>query len=144
MIVSMDYKYSYADEFMLNKNANGLGFFANNLDFFFYELPMSLVVLLVLLLVFKLLFNHRVSRYFRKYAFAGVFLFVLYEGNVEQFAFYFFMECRNLFSLNFSHKLVNIMLVYFFALLVLSSVGGLLWFLYHYRKLLKYFLEDSK
>jgi len=80
MMVSMDYKYSYADEFMLNKNSNGLGFFANNLDFFFYELPVSLVVLLVLLLIFKLLFNYRVSRYFRKYAFAGVFLFVLYEG----------------------------------------------------------------
>ncbi len=78
----------------------------------------------------------------RKYSFYGTFLFVLYEGNVEHFAYYFFAECKNLFSACASHKIANIFLIYFFFLMIVYVIGGLLWFTYHYRKLLKYFLED--
>ena len=35
-------------------------------------------------------------------------------------------------------------MIYFFFLLIVFSVAGLLFFAYHYRKLVKYFLEDSK
>ena len=93
---------------------------------------------------FRLFFNYRVSKYFRKYAFSGVFLYIMYEGNVEQFAFFFFSECKNLFSANLSHKMANVLMIYFFFLLIVFSIGGLLWFYYHYRKLCKYFLEESK
>ena len=36
------------------------------------------------------------------------------------------------------------MMLYFFFILMVFGVGGLVWFTFHYRKLVKYFLEDSK
>ena len=143
-LLSIDLKKNYTDSFMYERNPNGLGFFANNLDFFFYELPFIFLTYLLFSLLFRLLFNFRVSKYFRKYAFYGLFLLILYEGNVEQFAFFFFSECRNLFSANLSHKLANIFLIYFFFLTIAFSVGGLFFYFYNYRKLVKYFLEDSE
>lgn len=144
MVTGLNYKQNYTDSFILSRNEEGLGFFANNLDFFFYELPFSFIAYLILSLAFRTLFNYRISKYLRKYAFSGIFLFIIYEGNVEQFAFYFFSECKTLFSINFSHKIANVIMIYFFFLMLVFSIGGLLWFFYHYRKLVKYFMEDSK
>ena len=33
---SLNQKYEYSDSNFLSKNSNGIGFFANNLDFLFY------------------------------------------------------------------------------------------------------------
>ena len=109
-----------------------------------YEIPAAVVIYIVLSLLFRALFNYRISKYLRKYSFYGTFLCVIFEGNVEQFAFYFFSECRNLFSFNFEHKLANVFMIYFFFLVLVSSIGGFLWFFFHYKKLVKYFLEDSE
>jgi len=35
-------------------------------------------------------------------------------------------------------------MIYFFFLMVVFSVGGLVFFFFHYRKLVKYFMEDSE
>lgn len=94
----------------------------------------------LLSIIFKLLFNYRVSLLLRKYSFYGTLLFIIYEGNVESFAFFFFAECRNLFSVDFVHKLANVFMVYFFFLLIIFVIGGMLWFTYHYKKLTKYFV----
>ena len=141
---ALDQKKNYTNNFTLSRNPNGLGFYANNLDFFFYELPVMFLVQLLLLFLFYRLFNYRISKYFRKYSFYGIFMLMVYEGNVEQFAFYFFSECKSLFSLNFSHKIANVLLIYFFFFVIVFSVGGLFMLFYHYRKLSKYFMEDSK
>jgi hypothetical protein len=144
LLESVDYKKNYTDSFISARNPNGLGFFVNNLEFFYFELPSILLTYFALSLVFRLLFNFRVSVYFRKYAFYGTFLLILYEGNVEQLSFFFFSECRNLFSSNLSHKFANVIMIYFFFFVVVFSVAGLLFFFYHYRKLVKYFIEDSE
>ena len=46
--------------------------------------------------------------------------------------------------MNFSHKIANVLMIYFFFMLVLFSVEGLLFCLFHLSKLVKYFIEDSK
>ena len=144
MLESIEQKKKYTSDENIEKNPNGLGFFANNLEFFYYELPLIFITYLLFAGAFKLLFNFRISKYIRKYAFAGILLFIIYEGNIEQFAFYFFTECKNLFSFNFPHKIANVLMIYFFFILIVFSVAGLLFFTYHYRKLVKYFMEDSK
>ena len=126
------------------KNPNGMGFFANNLEFFFYEFPSALGIYFLFFWIFRALFNYRISKLIRKYSFYGILLFIIYEGNIEQLAFYFFRECKNLFSFNFSHKMANVFMIYFFFLIIVFSVGGLLFFFFHYKKLIKYFLEESK
>ena len=35
-------------------------------------------------------------------------------------------------------------MIYFFFFLLVFSIGGFLWFFFNYRKLIKYFLEDTK
>lgn len=107
-------------------------------------MPCIFLTYVVLFLLFRALFNHRISIYLRKYSFYGIFLLIVYEGNVESFTFFFFNECKNLFSANFYHKMANVFMIYFFFLLVVFSVGGLVFFYYHYRKMAKYFMEDCK
>ena len=40
--------------------------------------------------------------------------------------------------------MANVVMIYFFFLMIVFSVGGMLFFYFNYRKLVKYFLEDSK
>jgi hypothetical protein len=82
MLENVDYKKNYTDSFIYERNPSGLGFFANNLDFFFFELPSILLTYLALSLLFRLTFNFRISKYVRKYSFYGTFFLILYEGNV--------------------------------------------------------------
>ena len=95
-------------------------------------------------ILFKMLFNYRISKYIRKYSFYGILLLIVYEGNIEQFSFYFFSECRNLFSRTWAHKMSRVLMLYFFFFLIIFAVGGLVWFKFHYKKLVKYFMEDQK
>lgn len=94
LIGALDQKYNYTSSDFLEKNPNGIGFYANNLDFFFFELPFILAIHFLLNIIFKILFNYRVSLILRKYSLYGTLLFIIYEGNVEHFAFYFFAECK--------------------------------------------------
>ena len=144
LLAAVEHKAAYSDAEFLGRNENGVGFFANMLDYFFYELPSSLLMCLVLTLLFRLLFHHRFSLYLRQYSLVGVFLIIVCEGNVEQFSFYFFMECRNFFSASLSHRLANVFLVFFFFVVVTFAVGGLVWFRYHYKKLVKYLVDDYR
>jgi hypothetical protein len=71
-------------------------------------------------------------------------LVLVYEGNIEMFTFYFFSECRSFFSSCFGHKLANVFILYFFFLMLVFSFVGFFFFLCLYRRLAKYFLEESK
>jgi hypothetical protein len=142
LIRLVDYKKDYSDSSLLEKNSLGIGFWANNLDFFYYQMPVLLLIYLLLSLTFRLLFNYRVSLLFRKYSFYGLLILIVYEGNMEQFSFYFFSECENLFSASLSHKLSNTFMLFFFFLAVVFAIGGLIWFKVYYRKLVKYFTEE--
>ena len=144
VLSSLDRQKEYSPPGFLEKNENGIGFFANNLEFFFFELPGIIVVYVAFALLFRLLFNFRVSRLIRKYSFYGVLVFIMFEGSVEQFAFYFFAECRLLYSATPLHKLGRVFMLLFFFPLIIFTVGGLTFFLVHYKKLVKYFMEDCR
>lgn len=144
LLDALDRKQVYSGDFFLSRNSNGIGFFANNLDFFYYKVPVLFVGYLLLSLMFKVLFNYRLSRYFRKYSFYGIILLIIYEGNIEQFTFYFLEECKNFFSATLTHKLGNVFMTHFFFIALFFSVAGLIWFKFHYRKLVKYFTEEYK
>jgi hypothetical protein len=144
LLEELDYKYVYTEPQFIERNPNGNGFFSNNLDFFFYELPGILLVYLLLFLAFRAIFKFKVSKYLRKYSFYGLLFLVVFEGNIEQFSFYFFTECSYLFSASLRHKFVNIFIIFFFFVMLVFAVGGLAWFRFHYRSMLKYFMEDSK
>lgn len=95
-------------------------------------------------MAFKALFNRRVSLYLRKYSFSGIIILMIYEGNMENFSFYFFEEMKNLFSRNITHKVGKIFMLYFFFIAVVFTFGGLLYLKFHYRRLVKYFTEEYR
>ena len=144
MLGSLDRQKEYSPPGFLEKNENGIGFFANNLEFFFFELPGIIVLYITFSLLFRLLFNFRISRLIRKYSFYGVLVFIMFEGNVEQFAFYFFAECRLLYSATPLHKLGRVFMLLFFFPLLVSSFCGITLSLVYYKKLVKYFMEDCR
>jgi len=82
ILSSANLKENYAAAYIYERNENGLGFFANNLDFFFYELPFIILVYLLMLIIFKLLKKLTIAKYFKKYSFYCVGFLILYEGNV--------------------------------------------------------------
>lgn len=69
---------------------------------------------------------------------------MIYEGNIERFSFYFFQETKNFFSRNISQKISKVLMIYFFFAAVVFGVGGLLYFKFYYKKLIKYFTEEYK
>lgn len=139
-----DKKKAYSDQVFLEKNENGVGFMANFLDYFFYELPVMVLIFLLLNLLFRLLFNYRISVNIRRYSLWGALFLVFYEGNMEQFSFYYFLELQNFFSISPLHKGTNIFVIFFFGIAVIFGVGGLIFFKYHYGKLAKYLIDESK
>ena len=78
MVEKLDNQKNYTHPDFLQKNENGIGFFANNLEFFFYELPGIILIYIVFSLAFRLLFNYRISKLIRKYAFYGILLLVIF------------------------------------------------------------------
>jgi hypothetical protein len=78
LLDALDYKYPYSDAMFLERNQNGIGFYANNLDFFYFTLPVIFLTYLVMHLIFRALFNYRISSYFRKYSFYGILLLLIY------------------------------------------------------------------
>jgi len=125
----------------LAKNNNGIGFFANHLDFIYFQVPFSFLLISTFYLAFHLLFTYRISIVLRKYSLLATVLFVLFEGNVEEFAFYLFSELKYFFSINFTHKIANVVILYILFLMIIFSVAGLMWLKFHYNKLVKYFVE---
>jgi hypothetical protein len=124
---------------MLEINEDGSGFFANNYNILVYSLPLIIMIEVIFFSLFHLTKNHPFSKIFRKYYFFGILLFMFFEGNIEQYCFYFFEEFSLFFSANFTHKLMNIFLLLFFFVTVFMCVGSYIWFKAYYEKKAKYF-----
>lgn len=73
------------------------------------------------------------SRYLLKYTMYIVLLLMIIEGNVEQYSYYMFAELSNFFSASFKHKIVNVGLILFFYLFIITSVGFVWFVALHYK-----------
>jgi len=91
--------------------------------------------------IFEMLFKYRISVFFRKYSFYAIIFFMVFEGNVEQFAFDIFCELKLFMSINFTHKVANVVILLILFVIIIFSVSSLLWMKFHYKKLVKYFVE---
>ena len=118
-----------------------MGFYANQLNSLYFQLPFILVMVTLFYNLFYLLFKYRVSLYLRKYSLLGIIFFMLLDGNFEQFGFYIFGELNYFFSIDFTHKLANLGILFILFILIIFSVGGLLYLKFHYKKLVNYFIQ---
>ena len=65
MLNQLNQKYNYTDRDFLDKNSNGIGFYANNFDVFYFQIPFIITVYVLLSFLFNVLFNYRISLLFR-------------------------------------------------------------------------------
>jgi hypothetical protein len=80
----------------------------------------------------------------RKFDFWGYLLIIIFEGNVQQFAFYLTAEWRNTFFFSLGDRWLKAGVVWFGFLLVVVSVGGFLIAYGTYRKLNKYLVDNNR
>lgn len=80
--MACDFKKSRSLASFLSENGPGDSFMINNATFFVYFLPGASLFYLLLRLSFRLTRKWPISRIFRRFAFSGLFLQLLMEGNV--------------------------------------------------------------
>lgn len=123
---------------------DSLSLVASCTNFFVVSAPITLVTFFTLSLAFRLLFRFRVSQFLRKFDFLGFLFILLFEGNVQQFAFFLGFEWREAFSFSFSTKLLKSSVVFFgFAVISLSVCGYFVCYAF-YRRLNKYIMDNNK
>jgi hypothetical protein len=79
---------TYAYSFPERESEGSEGILTNCGNFITFGLPLTFVAFLLLRYAFKALFRRPYSRLLRKFDFLGYFLILVFEGNVQQFAFY--------------------------------------------------------
>lgn len=113
-------------------------------DTIFLDLPITLVTFLVGYVIFRLLFNSRLSLIFRSYSILGCFVYVVLDGKIEMATFYFLSSALLLTSTSFRGKAETVVIVmYYFVLFVLVTASVLLYRVF-YGKLLKYVYDNCK
>lgn len=94
--------------------------------------------------MFRLLFQYPISQLLRKFDIWGCLVITLFDGNIQQFAFYTASEWKNTFFFLLGDKCVKIFTIYFGFILVMVSVGGFLMAFAYYGKLNKYLVDNNK
>ncbi len=78
----LNFKYHYSDLDFLSKNSNGIGFYTNNLNFIYFQIPFMVIIYFIFYLTFKALFNYRISKILRYYSLFGTLISLIFEGNI--------------------------------------------------------------
>jgi hypothetical protein len=140
----IDYKYQFTPRIVLARDEGGGGFVSNCYPFFVYNLPGTFFTYLVLFTLFKIVSRRPASRLIRTFSFFGVLITMIFEGNIESLTYYSIGEMNLFFSADFRHRLINIFITVFQFIITIVAVGSVLFFKYHYRRLIFYFIEDKR
>lgn len=98
----------------------------------------------ILNFTFKALFHRPISQIFRKFSLWAVLIIMIFDGNVEQITFFTFSEFKVFFVKCYNHKLLNTFILFFFFLLLFTVFGLIPWGKFHYKKKVKYLLDEKK
>jgi len=117
---------------------------ANCLFYFTINFLFAIILLFLLHYIFKLIQNFRISKLIRPYSFWGYIGVIMLDGNMQIIFFLMFSQSSLSFSFDFTDKMLNLLsqLIFF----VFLSFSICCYFLYYitYKRLAKYFLENSK
>lgn len=116
----------------------------NCTNFFLIETPLLILVFIVGRIIFQFLFQYPISQLLRKFDIWGCLFVILFDGNIQQFAFYTTSEWKNTFFFLLGDKWAKIFTLYFGFSLVIVSVGGFLMAFAYYGKLNKYLVDNNR
>ena len=129
-----DYSKYSNQKFLLMEQKSSF-FWDGSFENSFYSLPSTLLVSLILMGLFYLTFDYRISRYFRPYSLFFTFYVLTFENDISYLSFLSFSNAMNLFSYKFQDKIGHIIWVFVFFLLILFCVGGFFLSRILYKKL---------
>ncbi len=98
----------------------------------------------ILRIFFNILYKYRLSIFLRLFDFWAYFFIILFEGNIQQFAFYMISELRNLFAFTFNNWIVKVLVVQFGFILGLVATACFFMTLGLYGKLNRYLLYNYR
>lgn len=107
-------------------------------------MPLIIIIFIVFRIVFRFLFHYPVSKIFRKFDIWGCLFIILFDGNIQQFAFYSTSEWKNIFFFSFGDKWTKVCIVCFGFILVAVSVGGFLIAFGMYGKLNRHLVDNNR
>lgn len=115
----------------------------NTIGYFLETVPFTICIFLLNKLIFSLTFNYSISQYFRAASLNGFLVVSLIEGNIKELVFYSMRNLQYLVAHNFAHKLYSLFLIMLLFVVVLFTFAGYFLLRYFYKKLFKYFLDNT-
>lgn len=96
----------------------------------------------MLRIIFRFLFNFKISKVLRPFSFWGYLGLIMVDGNLQFFFFLFFSQHKLGFSFNYFQKMLNILNYFFFFICLWFTFSCYLLFYISYKKLAKYFYDN--
>ena len=116
---------------------------ANCQNFFMVDLPITVIGFVFIRKIFKILFTYSISRWIRKFELWPLMFLLLFDGSIQQFAFYQVADWINMFAFSFFSKTIKVQIVYFGFLLVLLSICLIFLSYGFYDRLNKYIMSNN-
>ena len=129
---------------LIEKNANG--YFLNTLQFFLSNFILLILSFLVGNIFFRIFFyfKFKISYIFKSFNFFLALPLSCLEGNVQYMAYLMGFEMKNLYDINFSHKIHSFFIVAWLFLFFFMIVTIYFGFKYFYKRKASRFYENCK
>ena len=123
-------KYNpYSNEKYMYETRNNNFMIGSMLEFFMFFTPYILVNTFLFNKLFYILFDYKVSQWFRPYSFWLILLELLVQNNLQFFTFLGFRNLLTMFSFSFSSKAINGFFILFtFAVFITTIIS---YFIYY-------------
>ena len=109
------------------------------LNYFILIIPFTSLMFICFNLLFRLLYQYKISIFLREYSFWMFLCVMLYDGNLTYFSFIFFSDVRIGFRTDFISKMQSVFIISLFYLTVVFCVCGFIIAQILYGKLSIYF-----
>ena len=141
-IAEMNEYNSESNPTYLQKQRKNNLFLLNTLDYFVFQVPLTLLLIFLLNRLFHCLFQFEISSLLRHYSFWGIILELLIVGNIELFTFLALRNCHTVFSSDITTRLMQALMILMFFIVFVSTFASYPWYYVQYQNLAKYFLAN--
>ena len=132
----------YANKKYLNKERVDDAIPRNIANFLSQVVIYTILLYFAIKILFKFIFNYKISSYLRPMSFNACIVVSLIEGNIEQFSFWGSRNFKYMFHNNFTEKIFSVFVAIFVYFVVFYTFAGYFLMRYQYGRLFRYFLNN--
>ncbi len=143
-MTGIDFKKPYTSWKYLLIETQSSSFIVNSIGFLTFYVPMVFLIFLIFNLLSRLIkkcFRFVFLQQFRLFWF---FVFLIMNGTIELFAYWFKSDCNKLFQLKTNQKFINTFIVTLSFVFVFYVFAFILLIKTFYKKYSKYFLSNNR